>query len=111
MRRLEAELFAALGPLGRGEPFLVGDRAADRFELIRSAVGHDLAVHVGQHQVDVHSVRIEDHAQPLRRELVCLGCTFRERVHDAAVGRPPTHVARSLVKIAVDQIDVRKRDV
>ena len=47
----------------------------------------------------------------MRRKVVRLGSVLRERVDDAAIGGPPANVARSLVQIAVDQVDVRQRDV
>ena len=54
----------------------------------------------------IDRVRVQDNAQPFCCVSQPIGCGIGQRVKQAGVSCPPSHIAGSLVQIAIDQVDV-----
>ena len=96
---------------GARKPRFARDVEALDGVALGAAVGDDAPVQIAQPQIEIDGVGAEDHAEPLRRVGAVRVGRVRRAVDDRAVGRPPAHVAGSLIEIAVDDLDGVEREV
>ena len=100
--KLEAELVAARSAHRRSKPLGLMNIDSVGSELPRAAVGDDSSIGVGEYQIVIHRVRIEDHSHASRGVFVRLWRLLAERVDNAAVRCPPADIASTFVKVAID---------
>lgn len=106
MDALEPEFIATGRSESRGKPRCVAVHGAGGAEEVGASIGDDGAVHVGNHDVEINGVSLEDHAETLAGVVRGSGAGVFERIDDGGVGGPPADVAGAFVEVAVNQVDI-----
>ena len=94
------------------EPAFLRDVAAAHARItIGPAIGDDVALQVTEPKIEIDGIGAENDAEPLARMRARCFIQRGNAVHHGAVGRPPAHVARAFVEIAIDNLDRVKRKI
>jgi hypothetical protein len=95
----------------RAKPFGRRDILADDVEAVRAAAGHNIAVEIAEPEIKINRVSAENHCEPFRHMRDGGSLRRRRAIDDGGVGRPPAHVAGSLIEVSVDQLDGVERQI